>query len=72
MKRCWDHDPENRPTAKEIKDCLGGYSYGPIEEKKKSSNWQKPKDKKSSNQKSTCWIQRIINTVQNHSIQVVY
>src|SRR3989440_9697662 len=25
MKRCWDHDPENRPTAKEIKDCLGKY-----------------------------------------------
>jgi len=22
MKRCWDHDPGNRPTAKEIKDCL--------------------------------------------------
>src|SRR5437016_1781030 len=22
MKRCWDHNPENRPTAKEIQDCL--------------------------------------------------
>ena len=27
MKRCWDHDPENRPTAKEIQDCLWGYCY---------------------------------------------
>ena len=25
MKRCWVHDPENRPTAKEIKDCLRKY-----------------------------------------------
>src|SRR5215203_4764340 len=25
MKKCWDHSPENRPTAKEIKDCLKGY-----------------------------------------------
>jgi len=22
MKKCWDHNPENRPTVKEIKDCL--------------------------------------------------
>ena len=28
MKRCWDHDPENRPTAREIYDCLLGYYYG--------------------------------------------
>jgi len=27
MKRCWDHNPENRPTAKEIKDCLGEYYW---------------------------------------------
>ena len=27
MKRCWDHDPENRPTAKEIHDCLGEYCW---------------------------------------------
>lgn len=36
MKRCWDHNPENRPTAEEIFDCLWGY-YGfsyPTEEKK--------------------------------------
>ena len=25
MKRCWDHNPENRPTALEIFDCLGKY-----------------------------------------------
>jgi serine/threonine protein kinase len=25
MKKCWDHSPENRPTAKEIKDCLNEY-----------------------------------------------
>ena len=25
MKKCWDHNPENRPTAKEIKDCLHEY-----------------------------------------------
>src|SRR2546429_698742 len=26
-KKCWDHNPENRPTAKEIFDCLYVYSY---------------------------------------------
>ena len=25
MKKCWDHSPENRPTAQEIYDCL--YKY---------------------------------------------
>src|SRR5438067_448927 len=25
MKRCWDHSPENRPTAREIYDCLDEY-----------------------------------------------
>jgi hypothetical protein len=25
MKKCWDHNPENRPTAEEIHDCLQGY-----------------------------------------------
>src|SRR6266542_146642 len=35
MKKCWDHNPENRPTAKEIYDCLCEY-YAPdrTEEKK--------------------------------------
>jgi serine/threonine protein kinase len=28
MKMCWDRNPENRPTAKEIKDCLRRYYYG--------------------------------------------
>src|SRR6185295_13642032 len=28
MKRCWDHDPENRPTADEIFDSLRGYYSG--------------------------------------------
>src|SRR5436309_13387226 len=27
MKRCWDHDPENRPTAEEIHECFNEY-YG--------------------------------------------
>src|SRR5438067_688872 len=25
MKKCWDHNPENRPTAEEIEDCLWEY-----------------------------------------------
>ena len=25
MKRCWDRNPENRPTAEEIKDCFRNY-----------------------------------------------
>ena len=25
MKRCWDHNPENRPTAEEIFICLEEY-----------------------------------------------
>ena len=31
MKRCWDHDPENRPTAEDIFLCLEEYCYA-IEE----------------------------------------
>ena len=27
MKKCWDHNPENRPTAKEIFDCLYEHKY---------------------------------------------
>ena len=36
MKRCWDHNPENRPTAKEINDCLCEYypNYNKITEEK--------------------------------------
>src|SRR5947199_29968 len=34
MKKCWDHNPENRPTAREILDCLREYErYIKIEEK---------------------------------------
>ena len=55
MKKCWDHNPENRPTAKEIHDCFWGYS-GRTEEKKKLSNQQKSKDEKSSNQKNSYQI----------------
>ena len=33
MKRCWDHNPENRPTAEEIHDCFKGYYISPIKEK---------------------------------------
>ena len=32
MKRCWDRNPENRPTVQEIHDCLGEYYPNPIEE----------------------------------------
>ena len=35
MKRCWDHNPENRPTAKEINDCLREYLDNRITEEKK-------------------------------------
>ena len=27
MKKCWDHSPENRPTAYEIWKCLNEYYY---------------------------------------------
>src|SRR5438552_13773533 len=33
MKKCWDHSPENRPTAREIKYCLNGYNFFPRNEK---------------------------------------
>src|SRR6266542_2479873 len=35
MKKCWDHNPENRPTAKEINDCLEEYYRSYITEEKK-------------------------------------
>ena len=35
MKRCWDHNPENRPTAEEIKDCLWEYKQYNITKEKK-------------------------------------
>ena len=34
MKKCWDHNPENRPTAEEIHDCLEEYYRSGITEKK--------------------------------------
>ena len=38
MKKCWDHNPENRPTAKEIEDCFQRYYFShhliPNKEKK--------------------------------------
>ena len=34
MKRCWDHNPENRPTAEEIHNCFGKYYYSSKREKK--------------------------------------
>ena len=34
MKRCWDHNPKNRPTAEEIYKCLHEYCYGGPQEKK--------------------------------------
>src|SRR5207302_9296843 len=27
MKRCWDHNPKNRPTAGEISDCLWEHDF---------------------------------------------
>src|SRR5881275_2332333 len=38
MKRCWDHNPENRPTAREIYKCLYKYHYGSTKEKKEIIN----------------------------------
>ena len=35
MKRCWDHDPENRPTANEIWYCLWEYYKSDITEENK-------------------------------------
>src|SRR3989442_2627988 len=35
MKKCWDHNPENRPTAEEIKDCLFEYFESGITKEKK-------------------------------------
>ena len=32
MKKCWDPKPENRPTAKEICECLEKYNFFPIPE----------------------------------------
>ena len=35
MKKCWDHNPENRPTAREIWDCLEEYYWYDDETEKK-------------------------------------
>ena len=32
MKRCWDHNPENRPTAREIWYCFTAYHSSPTKE----------------------------------------
>src|SRR5437764_11935755 len=34
MKRFWDHNPENRPTDREIWDCLKEYYWDSNKEKK--------------------------------------
>src|SRR5437660_551071 len=34
MKRCWDNNPENRPTAREIYDCLWEHYMGNRTEEK--------------------------------------
>ena len=31
MKRCWDHNPENRPTALEIFNCFKEYYWRDLE-----------------------------------------
>src|SRR5438132_1518016 len=33
MKRCWDHNPENRPTAEEIEKYFHGYQSRLTKEK---------------------------------------
>ena len=39
MKRCWDHNPKNRPTANEIMYCLREYRrINTTKKKKKLSN----------------------------------
>src|SRR2546423_5829803 len=35
MKRCWDHDPKNRPTAREIYDRFKEYRHRLSQEKEK-------------------------------------
>ena len=35
MKRCWDYNPKNRPTAEEICCCFRGYYRLDITEEKK-------------------------------------
>jgi len=37
MKKCWDHNPENRPTAKEIWDFLWEYFHDRISEERKEA-----------------------------------
>src|SRR5437764_9356109 len=34
MKKCWDSNSENRPTAKEIRECLKKYNYEGSKERK--------------------------------------
>src|SRR4051794_2174113 len=34
MKKCWDHSPENRPTAEEIHSCLYDYDFPSSERRK--------------------------------------
>src|SRR5947209_5680938 len=35
MKKCWDHNPENRPTAREIHNRFQRYHFNPTKEEKK-------------------------------------
>ena len=68
MKGCWDHNPENRPTAHEIMNCLCEYHYSFEEEKEiiKLAEAKRQEIIKS------CQIQRIMNIILNHFIQVAY
>jgi hypothetical protein len=56
MKKCWDCNKENRPTVKEIANCLLEYRF--YEKKEEIIKSDK--------------IQRIINTILDHSIKVAY
>src|SRR5947199_5320914 len=35
MKKCWDPNPKNRPTAREIKECFYKYNFYRSDEERK-------------------------------------
>src|SRR5437763_907785 len=54
MKRCWDHNAENRPTAREIHECLHEYCYG--------EHYGKPQGKKENIELAEAKRQKIIKS----------
>src|SRR5947208_2948998 len=69
MKKCWDHNPENRPTARDIYNCLWEYWFHnhKINEKKKK-NYKIKKKKKTKNHK----IRKIIIKYKKIKIYIIY